>query len=113
MNARFLTRPPEPEDEGAAGPPNFDPREWEDFAGFRETFLAYSTFPETTLSCAARGILFDMALAASAKWPDQRKGGSGANSAAVADRGTWSASRTLAVTPSSVPTRLLSSARQR
>src|SRR6185295_16710472 len=66
---------PEPEGEEAAGPPHFDPMEWEDFAVFRETFLSYFTLPEHAAALRVVGkLLFDMTLAASEKWPEQAEG---------------------------------------
>ena len=98
--------PPEPEGEEAAGPPHFDPMEWEDFAVFRETFLSYFTLPEHNAALRVVGnLLFDMTLAASEKWPDQPEGWlRGELRAVVADlRHLEGFLVTLAVSPSPDP----------
>ena len=97
---------PEPEDEGAVGPPDFDPMEWEDFAVFRETFLSYFTLPEHAAALRVVGkLLFDMTLAASDKWPEQPEGWlRGELRAVVADlRHLEGFLVTLAVSPSPDP----------
>ncbi len=59
----------------AAAPPVIDPPKWEDFAVFRETFLAYFTRPKHAAALRVVGeMLFDMTLATWDQWPDQPEG---------------------------------------
>ena len=79
---------------------------WEDFAVFRETFLAYFTLPEH--NAALRGVgnlLFEMTLATWGEWPEQPEGWlRGQLRAVVADlRHLEGFLVTLAVTPSADP----------
>jgi hypothetical protein len=58
-----------------AGPPVIDPQDWEDFAVFRETFLAYFTRPKHAAALRVVGeLLFEMTLASWGEWPDQPEG---------------------------------------
>ena len=66
-----------PEDDlpEAAAPPVIDPPKWEDFAVFRETFLAYFTVPKHAAALRVVGeMLFEMTLASWGEWPDQPEG---------------------------------------
>ena len=59
----------------AAGPPVIDPPAWENFAVFRETFLAYFTRPKHAAALRVVGeMLFEMTLASWGEWPDQPEG---------------------------------------
>jgi hypothetical protein len=77
---RKSTKPPIPHPptfppDLAVSPPVIDPKRFEEFMTFRETFLVY--FPDARANAAMRGfgsLLFEMVLETWGQWPDHQEG---------------------------------------
>jgi hypothetical protein len=66
---------PPPEDPPAAIPPIIDPKEYEKFPAFRETFMVFVTDPAANAALRGFGkLLFDGILAVWGDWPDHPEG---------------------------------------
>jgi hypothetical protein len=66
---------PPPEDPPAAIPPIIDPKEYEEFPAFRETFMVFVTDPAANAALRGFGkLLFDGILAVWGDWPDHPEG---------------------------------------
>jgi hypothetical protein len=75
--ARPVTQPSEgvASSTGVAPIPTIDPEAFEDYEGFRETFLFYFTEPKTNDALRATGtLLFELALECCGSWPVRPEG---------------------------------------
>jgi hypothetical protein len=70
-----MQQPPESTPVPAVTPPTLDPATWEDFEGFRETFLLYFPDPETNAALRkVADLLYTLILESPVVMPDQPEG---------------------------------------
>lgn len=59
----------------AVSPPTIDPKRWEDFSAFRETFLRWFTDPAHNAALRSYGaLLFELVLEANRVFPEEPEG---------------------------------------